>query len=98
MSFGGGGSSALGNHVHDNNPGQGGQLSKTLTLMGGDILYNLITDNSAQVAINTADITTNATAIAGLTANKGKWSSTNVATFRSSIIAGVQAGEIEEVT
>ena len=98
MSFGGGGSSALGNHVHDNNPGQGGQLSKTLTLMGGDILYDLITDNSAQVAINTADITTNATSIAGLTANKGKWSATNVSTFRSSIIAGVQAGTIEEVT
>mgnify|MGYP006105868099 FL=1 len=98
MSFGGGGSSAIGNHVHDNNTGQGGQLSKTLTLMGGDILYNLITDNSAQVAINTADITTNATSIAGLTANKGKWSATNVSTFRSSIIAGVQAGTIEEVT
>ena len=77
MSFGGGGSSAIGNHVHDNNPGQGGELSKTLTLIGGDILYDLIS---------------------GLTSNEGKWSATNVATFRSSIIAGVQAGTIEEVT
>ena len=91
MSFGGGGSSAIGNHVHDNNPGEGGALSKTLTLMGPDILFTLITDNSAQVA-------TNATAIAGLTANKGKWSSTNIATFRTSVIAGAQAGTIEEVT
>ena len=105
MSFGGGGSSAIGNHVHDNNPGEGGALSKTLTLMGPDILFTLITDNSAQVATNTADIatntadiTTNATAIAGLTANKGKWSSTNIATFRASVIAGAQAGTIEEVT
>ena len=98
MSFSGGGSSAIGNHVHDNNPGEGGELSKTLTLMGGDILFTLITDNSAQVAINTADISTNSTAISGLTANKGKWSATNVATFKTSVIAGVQAGTIEEVT
>ena len=91
MSFGGGGSSAIGNHVHDNNPGEGGALSTTLTLMGPDILYTLINNNTAQVAINTADIV-------GLTGNEGKWSATNVATFKTSVIAGVQAGTIEEVT
>jgi len=91
MSFGGGGSSAIGNHVHNNNPGQGGELSKTLTLMGSDILFTLITDNSAQVATNTADIV-------GLTANKGKWSATNIATFKTSVITGVQSGTIQEVT
>jgi len=49
MSFSGGGNSPLTNHVHDNNPGEGGALSQT-------------------------------------------------ATFRNSVIAGVQAGTIEEVT
>jgi len=91
MSFGGGGSSPIGNHRHDNNPGEGGALSKTLTLMGPDILFSLITDNSAQVALNTADIV-------ALTANKGKWSATNVATFKTSVIAGVTAGTVQEVT
>ena len=91
MSFGGGGSSAIGNHVHDNNPGEGGALSTTLTLIGPDILYNLLTTPDPQIAINTS-------AIAGLTSNKGKWSATNVATFKTSVIAGVQAGTIEEVT
>jgi hypothetical protein len=99
MSFGGGGGVVgVSNHVHSNAVGEGGQLSKTLSLMGTDVLYSLITDNSAQVAINTADITTNATAIAGLTANKGKWSATNISTFKTSVIAGVTAGTIEEVT
>jgi|TARA_R110000803_G_scaffold126535_2_gene194107 hypothetical protein len=85
MSFGGGGGTVgVSNHVHSAAVGEGGELSKTLTLMGGDVLYSLITDNSS--------------AIAGLTANKGKWSATNVATFRNSVIAGVQAGTIEEVT
>jgi|TARA_R110002072_G_scaffold103717_1_gene227555 hypothetical protein len=91
MSFGGGGNSPLTNHVHDNNPGEGGALSTTLTLMGPDILYSLITDNTTQVATNTANI-------AALTANIGKWSATNTATFRTSVIAGAQAGVIEEVT
>jgi len=89
MSFGGGGG-GITPHVHDNNPGQGGELSKTQTLMGGDILYSLITDNTAQVNTNTANI-------AALTADIGKWSATNTATFRNSIIAGVQIGDIEEV-
>ena len=79
MSFGGGGNSPLTNHVHDNNPGEGGALSTTLT------------DNTTQVATNTANI-------AALTANIGKWSATNTATFRTSVIAGAQAGVIEEVT
>ena len=99
MSFGGGGGIVgVSNHVHSAAVGEGGVLSKTLTLMGADVLFTLITDNSAQVAINTADITTNSSAIAGLTANKGKWSATNVATFKTSVVAGVQAGTIEEVT
>ena len=99
MSFGGGGGIVgVANHVHDNNVGEGGQLSKTLTLMGSDVLFSLITDNTAQVNANTANIATNVTAIAGLTANKGKWSATNVSTFKTSVIAGVQAGTIEEVT
>jgi hypothetical protein len=98
MSFGGGGNSPLTNHVHDNNPGEGGQLSQTATLMGTDVLYTLITDNTAQVNTNTTNIGTNTTNIAALTANIGKWSATNTATFRSSVIAGVPVGTIEEVT
>jgi hypothetical protein len=74
MSFSGGGQSPLINHVHDNNPGSGGALSTTLTLMGPDVLYTL------------------------LTANTGKWSATNTATFRTSVLAGVQSGTIEEVS
>jgi len=98
MSFSGGGNSPLTNHVHDNNPGEGGALSKTVTLMGTDVLFTLITDNTAQVNTNTTNIGTNTTNIAALTANIGKWSATNTATFRNSVIAGVQAGTIEEVT
>ena len=64
MTFGGGGTSPITDHVHDNNPGEGGQLSKTLTLMGPDILFSLITDNTAQVNANTANISTNASSIA----------------------------------
>ena len=64
MTFGGGGTSPITDHVHDNNPGEGGQLSKTLTLMGPDILFSLITDNTAQVNANTANIATNASSIA----------------------------------
>ena len=106
MSFGGGGSSAIGNHVHDNNPGEGGALSKTLTLMGPDILFDLITNatdpqtaiNTSNIATNVTNIATNATAIAGLVSNKGKWSATNVATFNLSVVAGAVAGTVEEVT
>ena len=72
--------------------------------MGPDVLFTLITDNSAQVALNTADIATNVAAInanglliAANTANLGKWSATNSATFKTSVIAGVQAGTIEEI-
>jgi hypothetical protein len=57
-----------------------------------------IATNASNIATNAGNITTNSTAIAGLTANKGKWSATNASTFRTSVIAGVQAGTIEEVT
>lgn len=97
MSFGGGGG-GITPHVHDNNSGQGGALSTTLTLMGPDVLYSLITDNTAQVNANTAAIGTNTTNIAALTANIGKWSATNTTTFRNSVLVGAQAGTIEEVT
>jgi len=43
MPFNGGGTSPITNHVHDNNPGEGGPLSQPLTLMGGVTLYSLIT-------------------------------------------------------
>jgi len=71
-----------------------------ITTNAGNIATNTgnITTNAGNIATNTADIATNVTAIAGLTANKGKWSATNVATFKVSVIAGVQAGTIEEVT
>jgi hypothetical protein len=91
MSFSGGGQSPLINHVHDNNPGSGGALSQTATLMGANVLYTLITDNTAQVNTNTTNI-------AALTANIGKWSATNTATFRNSVLVGIQSGTIEEVT
>lgn len=97
MSFGGGGNSPLTNHVHDNNPGEGGALSSTLTLMGPDVLFTLITDNTAQVNANTANIGTNTTNIAALTANMGKWNANNTSVFRNSILAGVPAGVIETV-
>ena len=114
MSFGGSSSSVTLPHTHNQTlSGDGGTLSQTLTDMGAVTLFSLITvavdpqtatntaniaTNTTNIATNTANIATNVTAIAGLTANKGKWSATNVATFRSSIIAGVQAGTIEEVT
>ena len=74
--------------------------------MGGVTLYSLITGatdpqtaiNTAAIATNTAAIASNATTIAANTANLGKWSATNTTTFRNSVIAGVQAGTIEEVT
>ena len=113
MSFGGSSSSFTLPHTHNNSlSNDGGALSQTLTFMGGVTLYSLITDNTAQVntntaniatnttniAINTAAIGTNTTNIAALTANIGKWSATNTATFRNSVIAGVPVGTIEEVT
>ena len=114
MSFGGSSTSFTLPHTHNQTlANDGGQLSQTLTDMNGVTLYSLITGavdpqtaintaaiatNTGNIATNTTDIATNVTAIAGLTANKGKWSATNTATFRTSVIAGVQAGTIEEVT
>lgn len=71
MTFGGGGNTPLTNHVHSNATGEGGALSTTLTLMGPDVLYSLITDNTAQVNTNTANIATNTAAIAAL--SSGAW-------------------------
>jgi|TARA_R110000824_G_C14989014_1_gene655009 hypothetical protein len=44
LSFGGGGSGALPitNHVHDNNAGEGGSLSDSLTLIANENLSNRI--------------------------------------------------------
>tara|TARA_R110000744_G_scaffold316793_1_gene423420 strand:+ start:229 stop:531 length:303 start_codon:yes stop_codon:yes gene_type:complete len=100
MSFGGSSASFTLPHSHNQTlANDGGTLSQALTDMGAVTLYSLITGAvDPQTAINTADIATNVTAIAGLTANKGKWSATNIATFKNSVIAGVQAGTIEEVT
>ena len=100
MSFGGSSTSFTLPHTHNQTlANDGGQLSQTLTDMNGVTLYSLITGAvDPQTAINTAAIATNATAIAGLTANKGKWSATNALTFKNSVIAGVPAGTIEEVT
>jgi microcystin-dependent protein len=113
MSFGGNSSSFTLPHTHNNSlANDGGALSQTLTFMGGVTLYSLITAADPQTATNTAAIATNAgliatnttaiaanaTAIAANTANLGKWSTTNSATFRTSVIAGVQVGTIEEVT
>ena len=107
MAFGGSSSSFTLPHTHNQTlANDGGTLSQTLTDMGAVTLFSLITGasdpqtaiNTTNIATNTTNIATNATAIAGLTANKGKWSATNVATFKTSIIAGVTAGTIEEVT
>ena len=106
MSFGGSSSSFTLPHTHNNAlANDGGALSQTLTFMGGVTLYSLITAADPQTATNTAAISTNAgliatntTNISALTANIGKWSATNTATFRSSVIAGVPVGTIEEVT
>ena len=114
MAFGGSSSSFTLPHTHNQTlANDGGTLSQTLTDMGAVTLFSLITGasdpqtainttniatNTTNIATNTTNIATNATAIAGLTANKGKWSATNVATFKTSIIAGVTAGSIEEVT
>lgn len=105
MSFGGNSSSFTLPHSHNNSlANDGGALSQTLTFMGGVTLYSLITDNTAAVAANTAAIATNATAIgsnttniAALTADLGKWNSTNTATFRNSVLTGVQTGVISSI-
>lgn len=92
MSFGGSSASFTLPHTHNNAlPNDGGALSETLTFMGSNVLYSLITDNTAQVNTNTTNI-------AALTANIGKWSATNTATFRNSVIVGAPVGIIEEVT
>ena len=100
MAFGGSSTSFTLPHTHNQTlANDGGTLSQALTDMGAVTLFSLITGaTDPQTAVNTADIATNVTAISGLTANKGKWSATNVATFKTSVIAGVQAGTIEEVT
>lgn len=114
MAFGGSSSAFTLPHTHNQTlANDGGTLSQTLTDMGAVTLFSLISGsidpqtaintgniatNTGNIATNTADIATNVTAIAGLTSNKGKLSATNVNTFKTSIIAGVQAGEVEEVT
>ena len=67
--FSGGGSSTPETLAHTHNQAlanDGGDLSETLTDMNGVALYSLITDNSAAVAANTVNITTNAAAIAAI--------------------------------
>jgi len=92
MSFGGSSSSFTLPHTHNNSlSNDGGALSQTLTFMGGVTLYSLITAADPQTATNTTNI-------AALTANIGKWSATNTATFRNSVLVGIQSGTIEEVT
>lgn len=67
MAFGGSSSSFTLPHTHNNAlSNDGGALSQTLTFMGADVLYSLITDNTAQVNTNTANIATNTAAIAAL--------------------------------
>jgi hypothetical protein len=113
MSFGGSSSSFTLPHTHNNAlANDGGALSQTLTFMGGVTLYSLITgatdpqtainttaiaNNAGLIATNTTAIATNAAAIAANTADLGKWSATNAATFRTSVITGIQSGTIEEI-
>ena len=63
-----------------------------------------IATNTGNIATNSGDIATNVAAIAANTvlinantAKLGKWSATNAATFRTSVITGVQSGDIEEI-
>ncbi len=70
MAFGGSSSSFTLPHTHNNAlSNDGGALSQTLTFMGADVLYSLITDNTAQVNTNTANIATNTADIATNTAD-----------------------------
>jgi len=63
VAFGGSSTSVTLPHTHNQTlAADGGQLSQTLTDMGGVVLYSEITDNSAAVAANTAAIA----AIAGV--------------------------------
>ena len=57
----------------------------------------LITTNQGNIATNVTAIAANAALIATNTSKLGKWSATNAATFRTSVIAGATAGVIEEV-
>ena len=107
MSFGGSSATFTLPHTHNQTlVNDGGTLSQALTDMGAVTLFSLISGavdpqtaiNTGNIATNTADIATNVSAIAGLTSNQGKWSTVNVATFKTSVIAGVPAGTIEEVT
>ncbi len=77
-----------------------GAVDPQTAINTGNIATNTgnIATNTGNIATNTGDIATNVTAIAGLTSNEGKWSTTNVATFKTSVISGVPAGTIEEVT
>ena len=69
MTFGGSTSSNTLPHTHNQSlTNDGGELSTTLTDMGGVTLYSLITDNTAAVAANTANIATNTASIAAIEA------------------------------
>jgi hypothetical protein len=73
MAFGGSSSSFTLPHTHNNAlSNDGGALSQTLTFMGADVLYSLITDNTAQVNTNTTNIAANTAAIAAI--SSGAWS------------------------
>jgi|TARA_R110002096_G_scaffold1813_2_gene9492 hypothetical protein len=65
----------------------------------GNIATNTgnIATNAGNIATNVAAIAANTVLINANTANLGKWSATNAATFRTSVLAGVQTGDIEEV-
>ena len=113
MSFGGSSSAKTLPHTHNQTlANDGGTLSQTLTDMGAVTLFSLISGavdpqtaiNTGNIATNTGNIATNVAAIAANTvlinantAGLGKWSATNAATFRTSVLAGVQAGTIEEI-
>lgn len=113
MAFGGSSSSFTLPHTHNQTlANDGGTLSQTLTDMGAVTLFSLIsgaTDpqtaintgnistNAGNIATNVAAIAANAALIATNTSNLGKWSATNAATFRTSVIVGATAGVIEEI-
>ena len=83
-----------------------GAVDPQTAINTGNIATNTgnIATNTGNIATNTGDIATNVAAIAANTvlinantAGLGKWSATNAATFRTSVLAGVQAGTIEEI-